>query len=275
MRAIGRDRRYRLLRSIPRGDRRFRSERDAIQLAATPTTVGLVAPASDRPAVGLATGRCCAAGGLEGAVQSTWRHPLHGGDVRFGVSTLERWLALARRSPDPATLLATVPRADAGCSARSAPSWRRRSGRSTPASGMDHSAALRQSEVRSRMPGDAVLCHGAALLPCRRLVATARTGARSAARRAARRDARSAQLRGHARRRAVPSRWPPGSLKVLSRHGEWITPIALCVIDDCSRLICHLQWYAHENTECLVHCVHRPCSVGACRAPCTATTVRP
>lgn len=44
----------------------------------------------------------------------TWRHPLHGGEVRFGVSTLERWLALARRSPDPATLLATVPRADAG-----------------------------------------------------------------------------------------------------------------------------------------------------------------
>jgi putative transposase len=44
----------------------------------------------------------------------TWRHPLHGRDVRFGVSTLERWLALARRSPDPAALLATVPRVDAG-----------------------------------------------------------------------------------------------------------------------------------------------------------------
>src|SRR5438128_1317343 len=46
--------------------------------------------------------------------RQTWRHPMHGREVRFGVSTLERWLALARRSPDPATLLATVPRADAG-----------------------------------------------------------------------------------------------------------------------------------------------------------------
>ena len=46
-----------------------------------------------------------------------------------------------------------------------------------------------------------------------------------------------------------------GSLKVLNRQGEWITPIGLCVIDDHSRLICHLQWYAHENTQCLVHVV--------------------
>ena len=35
-----------------------------------------------------------------------------------------------------------------------------------------------------------------------------------------------------------------GSLKVLNRRGEWITPIALGVIDDYSRLICHLQWSA-------------------------------
>jgi len=24
---------------------------------------------------------------------------------------------------------------------------------------------------------------------------------------------------------------------VLNRHGQWITPIALCMIDDCSRLV--------------------------------------
>lgn len=43
-----------------------------------------------------------------------WRHPIHGRDVKFGLSTLERWLSLARRSPDPAKMLATVPRADLG-----------------------------------------------------------------------------------------------------------------------------------------------------------------
>lgn len=45
-----------------------------------------------------------------------------------------------------------------------------------------------------------------------------------------------------------------GSLSVLNQHGQWITPIGLCVIDDYSRLILHLQWYGHENTQCLVHC---------------------
>ena len=46
--------------------------------------------------------------------RQTWRHPISGVDVRFGVSTLERWLALARKGPDPTTMLTTVPRADAG-----------------------------------------------------------------------------------------------------------------------------------------------------------------
>lgn len=46
--------------------------------------------------------------------RQTWRHPISGVDIRFGVSTLERWLALARKGPDPTAMLATVPRSDAG-----------------------------------------------------------------------------------------------------------------------------------------------------------------
>src|SRR5450631_1626529 len=46
--------------------------------------------------------------------QQVWRHPISGVDVRFGVSTLERWLALARSTPNPSAMLATVARADAG-----------------------------------------------------------------------------------------------------------------------------------------------------------------
>jgi putative transposase len=44
-----------------------------------------------------------------------------------------------------------------------------------------------------------------------------------------------------------------GSHKVLTRSGQWITPLVLGVIDDHSRLVCHLQWYLDETAESLVH----------------------
>jgi transposase InsO family protein len=44
-----------------------------------------------------------------------------------------------------------------------------------------------------------------------------------------------------------------GSRKVLTRAGAWATPRMLAVIDDHSRLICHLQWYLDETAETLVH----------------------
>ncbi len=44
-----------------------------------------------------------------------------------------------------------------------------------------------------------------------------------------------------------------GKLRVADKHGEWHTPIALCILDDCSRLCCHIQWYYQETAEVLQH----------------------
>jgi transposase InsO family protein len=44
-----------------------------------------------------------------------------------------------------------------------------------------------------------------------------------------------------------------GSLKVLTHAGQWQRPIALGILDDHSRLCCHLQWYFSETAEDLVH----------------------
>jgi putative transposase len=185
-----------------------------------------------------------------------WRHPLHGGDVRFGVSTLERWLALARRSPDPATLLATLPRADAGrtraVGAELAAAIKAQYAAHPKWHIQLHYDNLQLARVDAAMPSYATVLRffrAEGLWRQREPV----SGPQRAALPDGTREVRSFEathigalfhLDGH-----------QGSLKVLSRHGAWITPIALCVIDDCSRLICHLQWYAHENTECLVHCV--------------------
>ena len=45
-----------------------------------------------------------------------------------------------------------------------------------------------------------------------------------------------------------------GKRKVLTASGEWKKPYLLGVLDDCSRLCCHAQWYTdRENTEDLTH----------------------
>jgi transposase InsO family protein len=44
-----------------------------------------------------------------------------------------------------------------------------------------------------------------------------------------------------------------GSLKVLTPLGHWQRPLALGILDDHSRLACHLQWYLSETAADLVH----------------------
>jgi len=44
-----------------------------------------------------------------------------------------------------------------------------------------------------------------------------------------------------------------GKLRVADSTGTWHTPIALCILDDRSRLCCHIQWYFQETAEVLQH----------------------
>ena len=44
-----------------------------------------------------------------------------------------------------------------------------------------------------------------------------------------------------------------GSKRVLTPSGQWQRPIALGILDDHSRLCCHVQWYLSETAEDLVH----------------------
>ena len=43
------------------------------------------------------------------------------------------------------------------------------------------------------------------------------------------------------------------SLRVVDANGNWHTPKALCILDDHSRLCCHIQWYLGETTQDLIH----------------------
>ena len=43
------------------------------------------------------------------------------------------------------------------------------------------------------------------------------------------------------------------SRNVVTAQGQWVKPVALCVLDDRSRLVCHGQWYWDQTTRSLVH----------------------
>jgi hypothetical protein len=51
---------------------------------------------------------------LRALAAKTWRHPRTGLELRFGVSTLERWFYAARRAADPVQALRNQPRRDVG-----------------------------------------------------------------------------------------------------------------------------------------------------------------
>lgn len=44
-----------------------------------------------------------------------------------------------------------------------------------------------------------------------------------------------------------------GSKPIVTADGEVVKPVCLCIIDDCTRLICHIQWYLSECAESLAH----------------------
>jgi putative transposase len=44
-----------------------------------------------------------------------------------------------------------------------------------------------------------------------------------------------------------------GSQRVVLPDGSWVTPHCMAILDDNSRLCCHIQWYVHETAETLIH----------------------
>lgn len=58
-----------------------------------------------------------------------------------------------------------------------------------------------------------------------------------------------------------------GSLAVVTENGHWKKPVLLAFLDDCSRLVCHMQWYLNEDTQSFVHGLSQALlKRGLCRA---------
>lgn len=89
---------------------------------------------------------------LAALAAKTWRHPVTGLDVRFGVSTLERWYYAARAAPDPVAVLRNRVRADRGAFPSLLPAAREALAGAVPRpSRLDRPAAPRQPSSPSAM----------------------------------------------------------------------------------------------------------------------------
>ena len=187
-----------------------------------------------------------------------WRHPVSGLDVRFGVSTLERWFYTARAAADPVAALRNRLRGNIGrfpsltpaaigaltTQYREHPGW---------------TAQLHFDNLRVALGSDSPLPSYPTVrrfLKAQGMFRQARprraTGGAVLARdRLEQREVRSFEV-DH-----VSALWHldfhHAARRVLTRTGAWAKPVLLGVIDDRSRLVCHLQWYLGETAQSLVH----------------------
>lgn len=194
--------------------------------------------------------------------EKTWTHPVTGRNVRFAAVTIERWYYTARREKDdPVGVLRRAVRKDCGQVSLTAalaerlfrqyqdhPHWSYQLHYDNLAALAKTDASLgplrSYSTVRRYMK-----THG--LVRKARSAPKGRVGEARAAHRRENREIRSYEAE------YVGSLWHldfhHGSLKVLTQDGQWRRPIALGILDDHSRLCCHLQWYLSETAEDLVH----------------------
>ena len=199
---------------------------------------------------------------LCGLAAKTWTHPLSGREVQFSAVTIERWYHKARREKDdPVGVLRRAVRKDCGkvsMPQAMADQLCRQYGEHPHWSYQlhyDNLAALVKAEpalgvLRSYSTVRRYLqAHGLVRKPRPR--PKGRAGEADAADRRQTREIRSFEAE------YVGSLWHldfhHGSLKVLTPRGQWLRPLALGILDDHSRLCCHLQWYLSETAADLVH----------------------
>ena len=192
-----------------------------------------------------------------------WRHPTTGEPVHFGASTIERWYYRAlKERQDPVGVLRRKVRQDAGQQAAMGAPLRQAvlsqyAGHKSWSVRLHHANLVALAEKTPELqpvPSYATLqrffkAHG--LEKRRRLTSRRTEGALLAEARLEDREVRSYEAE------FVNQLWHwdfhHGSRKVLTPQGEWQTPLLLGIIDDRSRLACHLQWYLEETAENVAH----------------------
>lgn len=200
---------------------------------------------------------------LKDLAEKTWRHPVSGAEVRFSASAIQRWYYKAlKERQDPVGSLRGRTRSDAG--RQSSINEEMKKAVFEQYAKYDYwTCKLHYDNLRElvkvkprlgKLPSYASLvrfmkAHGLFRKPRPKNADPA--GLERARARRESRETRSYEVE------YVGSLWHldfhHSSLKVLSSGGNWVRPVVLGVLDDRSRLACHVQWYLSETAEDLVH----------------------
>jgi len=199
---------------------------------------------------------------LEVLAGKSYQHPIDPEkSIRLGFSTIERWYYQARKSPDPIAALGRKIRSDAGqrwsiseelkaliaSQHKNYPGW-------SVQLHFDNLVALAERE-KQLLP----LPSYKTVLRCMRDNGWLRSrvplqptpGQLQAAQRLEHREVRSYEA-SH-----LHALWHLDfhhtRIRLVDESGKWHWPMALAILDDYSRLCCHLQFYLAETAECLVH----------------------
>jgi len=200
---------------------------------------------------------------IEQLAHKKWTHPTTGKSTIFAFSTIERWYYQAKNTPrDPFGKLKRQVRKDAGrhrsmgleliqvleAQYRDHPSW------SYQLHADNLGSRTRTNTNLGRCPSYETIrrfMRGRALIKKKRLKARHTEGMARAVAKLEQREIRSYEAA------YVMSLWHldfhEGSRKVILEDGSWKKAYLLGILDDCSRVACHVQWYLDESAETLVH----------------------
>lgn len=195
-----------------------------------------------------------------------YRHPFKDQWVSFGASTIERWYYQAKESDDPIGALSRQIRSDNGDS-------RALNGRLLEELAAQYSRyphwsyQLHSDNLAALVDENPALGKAPSYSSVRRHMKErgwhkkkrARTsGQKKAAARLEQREVRSFEAD------YVNSLWHLDfhncSRTVVDQQGTYHRPKAMCILDDCSRLCCHIQWYLDETADSLIHALSQAIS---------------
>jgi transposase InsO family protein len=191
--------------------------------------------------------------------QREYQHPVTQNPVKFGFSTIERWYYQAVRAERPVAALERKSRVDSGrprvmsaeLMTHLARQYKRYPYWSHKLHSDNLSSLVREQPELGPAPSYSTVRRWMVKKGWRKKRRAKTPGQAQAARRL-----EKAEVRGY-EAEYVHALWHldfhHGSVRVLDERGAWHTPIALCILDDYSRLCCHIQWYLQETAEILQH----------------------